>query len=258
MENDYHKERFDIVKTCLQSMRDRCYKDHTFYVWDNGSCEVFRDWVYNEFKPDLLTLSHNIGKISARTAAITALPLSSLVCYSDDDMLFYDNWLQPQLEILNYFPNVALVSGYAIRTSFRWGYKKMLEWARKNAKLETGHFIPDEYEKDFAESVGRDPEQHLIETAKDQDVIIEYQEMKAYATGHHCQFIAYAGKILPVMISDAGAMTSEQQWDNAVDQLGLRLSTLERYCRHMGNHVDDKLRIEMDEVWNKEKEKVAP
>src|SRR5678815_2255422 len=119
--SDYHKERFEIIKACLYSMRSGAHRTHTFYVFDNGSCEEFREWLYNEFKPDMVTFSQNIGKMAARTTAVTSLPLTCLVAYSDDDILYYDNWLNPQIELINFFPNVACVTGSPIRTMFRWG-----------------------------------------------------------------------------------------------------------------------------------------
>ena len=65
----YHKERFEVVKPCLETMRAGAHREHTFMVWDNGSNSTFRDWLQHIFEPDILVLSHNIGKNPARLAA---------------------------------------------------------------------------------------------------------------------------------------------------------------------------------------------
>lgn len=244
----YHENRFDVVKACLLSMRNNIHKTHSFYVFDNGSSDVFRDWLYNEFKPDFVTFAPNIGKTAARTTAISSLPPETLVCYSDDDILYFDNWLSPQLDILTTFPNVGVVSGYPVRTQFRWGNKNTLLWASKNATVEVGRFIPDEYEIDFCNSVERSFEEHKEKTINDNDIKITYQNKSAYATAHHCQFIGYAGRLLPALSYDMMAMGDEKKFDIAIDGIGLRLCTIERQCRHIGNYIDEALQVEINSM----------
>lgn len=244
----YHKDRFEVVKTCLETMRGRAHRDHTFMVWDNDSNSTFRDWLQHIFEPDILVLSRNIGKNPARASAIQMLPLGSVVCYSDDDMYYDDNWLNPQMELLTIFPNVAAVSGNPVRTMFRWGVENTLAWAREHAKLEQGRYIPREWEDDFAISIGRDPQQHVEMSIKDVDYRITYEGKQAYATAHHAQFIGYAIKLLPALAyyNDSNAMSDEKPFDIAVDQAGLRLCTTQRYTRHIGNVLDESFRAEME------------
>lgn len=89
------------------------------------------------------------------------LPPETILGYSDDDMLFSNNWLAPQIELLKGFPNVACVSGYPVRTSFRWGNDNTKAWARAEARLTAGRFIPNEWERDFCVSIGRDYAEHI-------------------------------------------------------------------------------------------------
>lgn len=241
----YHAGRMDVVKTCLQTMRWGAHRDHTFMVWDNGSNSEFRDWVQHIFEPDILVLSKNIGKTNARTAAIQMLPLGSIVCYSDDDILYYDNWLNPQLELLYHFPNVAVVSGYPIRTMFRWGCENTVRWAKENGKLEQGRFMPKEWEDDYAVSVGRDPQEHVQYTLKDVDYRVTYEGKQAYTTAHHCTFMGYAVKLVQACQFDAMAMNDEKPFDIALDNIGLRISTTQRLARHMGNVIDEKIKNEI-------------
>jgi glycosyltransferase involved in cell wall biosynthesis len=244
--SEYHSERMEIVKVCLSTMRNNCHRDHSFVVWDNGSKSEFRDWLQHIFEPDMLVLSPNIGKNQARASAIRMLPPQAVVCYSDDDILYYDNWLEPQLKLLNHF-GAQIVTGYPVRTMMRWGNERTIAWSNKNASLEIGRFIPNEWEKDYAVSIGRDPDYHVSEyTKRDLDYRVTYKGESAYCTSHHCQFIGYVARILGGLEYDYdGAMSDEKPFDIKMDLLGLRLATTERLTRHMGNVIDDKLRQEI-------------
>ena len=239
-EPGYHKDRMEVVQTCLTTMRERAGREHTFFVWDNGSNETFRDWLRHIFEPDILVESHNIGKNQARAAAIGALPLDTIVAYSDDDIYFEENWLAPQLDLLVTFPHVAAVSGMPIRTMMRWGNENTLKWAREHAKVKQGRFIPQEWEFDYADSIGRSHEDQIQITLKDTDYKIQYEGREAYAAAHHAQFIGYVVKVLPAMRASLyGAMPDEKPTDIMMDRTGLRLCTVKRLCRHIGNVLDE-------------------
>lgn len=234
----YHAKRFDVVKACLTSMRQFGY---TVMVWDNGSCDTLRDWIANIYQPEVFIQSENIGKTQARLAMARMLS-GRVMAYSDDDILFTPNWLQPQLELMRHFPNVACVTGYPTRTSFRWGNANTKAWGGKHGKIHTGRYLPNEWERDFALSLGRDPTSHMASTITDFDTIIEYNGVKAYATAHHCQFIALADNIVKASQTDNAAMGDERPFDVAMDRIGLRLATLDRLTRHIGNIIDDEIR----------------
>lgn len=232
----YHAQRFDVIRACFASLQK---SELPLYVWDNGSDADFRDWLTGSLQPDWLMLSPNIGKASARTAILRSFPSRTVICMSDDDIFYSPGWLEAHLELLNGFPNVGTVSGCPIRTQFRWGNTKTLDWARRNATLSVGQFIPDEYEYDFCISIGRNYAHHMEDTAKDVDYLIEYNGLKAYATAHHMQFVGYAGRLGKIGLWPERAMRAEQTFDVAIDELGLlRLTTVDRYTQHMGNVLD--------------------
>lgn len=247
----YHRDRMDVVKTCLITMRERAEIPLPIYVWDNDSHPHFREWLLDEYKPEYLTLSPNIGKASARSSIARTFPPSTVLCISDDDVYYYPGWLKPQMELLQGFPNVGVVSACPVRTQFRWGIKSTLAWAEKNAILKSGRFISEEYDRDFCISIGRDYKFHLQSSKKDLDYLIEYNGLKAYATAHHFQFIALAGRIEYIVQWDGEAISDERKFDRAIDEEGyLRLTTVERYTRHIGNVMEpifyDALRIEQE------------
>lgn len=241
----YHAQRMEVVQTCLRSMTQHADMPYSLAIWDNGSCDEFRRWVRDEMKPDVFVESINLGKTTGRTALTRIIPPGKIVCFSDDDMYFYPSWLAPQIELLQHFPNVAAVSGYPVRTSFRWGNENTKAWALANAKMEVGRFLPNEWEDDFAVSIGREPEWHRQYTQNDKDVRITYNGKQAYATAHHCQFIAKSEVISRVVQFDNFAMGDERPLDITLDSIGLRLATTQRYCRHIGNVIHDELRKEI-------------
>lgn len=239
----YHKDRFEVVKTSLTTMRENAGLGCQILIWDNGSCQEFRDWLVNEYKPDFAVLSVNVGLSSARAHILNVLPPQTMVGVADDDMYYYPNWFKAQVDLYNSFPNVGQVSGYPVRTQMRWGNNFTKKWGRAHAKYETGRFIPDEWDKDFCTSIGRDYEWHKKYTKKDLDHRVTFREASAYAVAHHCQFICEAGKIAPLMRFTNEAMSDDKLLDNAVDGAGLlRLTTTERYTRHIGNVLDDDLK----------------
>ena len=138
----YHARRFEVVRTALQSMR-RGNENLSVMVWDNGSCQEFRDWLTNEYGPDHLMLSSNIGKNAARTAMARMLPPDRIMAYSDDDIYFYPGWLEASLDVLNSFPKVSLVTAYPLRVMFRWGSEKTIKKCKTIGKVETGRLRAD-------------------------------------------------------------------------------------------------------------------
>jgi len=249
----YHAQRMEVIQTCLTTMRLRANLPHQFMVWDNGSCNELRDWLQHAFQPDVLVLSDNIGKTNARTSLLHLCPPDSIFCYSDDDILYYKDWLAPQIELLEHFPNVACVTGYPVRTAFRWATENTRKWAELNGDVKFGKLMPKEWEDDFAFSLGRTPEFQEQYTVNDLDYQVTYKGKTAYLTSHHCQFIGYTNRISPAFVYDDFAMADEKPLDYAMDKIGLRLATTQRLSRHIGNVVDEKIRSEAmlkeSEIW---------
>ena len=242
----YHRGRLEVVQTCINSLMVNAEREIPLLVWDNGSGPELRDWLVNYRKPDFLILSPNIGKAGARTSIVRMFPPETVLCISDDDMYYHPNWLEPQLELLKGFPNVGAVSGYPVRTQFRWGNAATLKWAEETpgVKITRGKLIPEQWDRDFCKSVQRDWAYQVERTKDEQDIMIEWQGMKAYATAHHCQFMCITGRIEYIVQWDGEAMGDEKKFDNAIDKEGLlRLTTTERLTQHMGNMMEKEFKV---------------
>src|SRR3990172_1485112 len=141
LEDGYHKTRFGVLKRSLASLINNIKlspNEYDIMIWDNASCDEVREWlqrwVCNRF------LSRNIGKINALKSVMRMLLPDTILAYGDDDIEYFPNWLQPQLDILTTYPNVGMVTGWPVRITSKWGEGSTLAWGREHAQSETGRF----------------------------------------------------------------------------------------------------------------------
>jgi len=240
----YHANRLEIVKACLETMRKNTGVTFgtSVMIWDNGSCPELLSWLRTDYRPDVLIESANLGKTNARAMAARMVAPGTVMSITDDDMLFAPGWLKAQMDLLNGFPGVACVTGYPVRTQFRWGCDKTKAWGQANGKVTAGKIMPREWENDFCDSIGRDPAAHERDTQADFDYLVEYKGKRAFLTSHHCQFVTVPSRTGLAFFHSPAAMQEERSFDVTMDALGLRLATVNRYVRHMGNVIDEKLR----------------
>jgi glycosyltransferase involved in cell wall biosynthesis len=241
----YHRNRMEVVQLSLLSL-----KKHTgnipyhLAIWDNGSHEGFREWLKG-LEPDTLVLSGNVGKSVARKALFGMFEPDTIMAMADDDMFYFPNWLKAQVDLLFYFdigdPLVGTVTGYPVKTSYRWGNESAHKFAQKHGELIKGDFVTQEWDYDFCTSIGRDYDHHIKTSGDVVQYKIKYKEREALAIGHHCQFVCVNGRIAPLLRFDYDAMADEKPFDRAVDENYMRLCTPERYTMHMGNVLDEKL-----------------
>jgi len=224
-------------------------KPYDLFVFDNGSCPEVKRYLRGLMEAGsiqyLFAAGENVGKIGAFKIMFEAIP-GELIAYADDDIFFYPDWLPAHLELIDGYPRVGMVSGCAVRTLYDHGISSNLELARQDSEVQLfrGQNIPETREIDWAESYGRDVEAHLKALKEMEDIQIERRGLRAFAVANHNQFVTlktvinqfipheWSGRLMGLM----------NELDVAVDEGGyLRLSTLERTTRHMGNIVSPSL-----------------
>jgi glycosyltransferase involved in cell wall biosynthesis len=245
----YFQHRLDVLKLCLESILKHTEKPYDLLVFDNGSCLEVKTYLGELLESGsiqyLLTAAENIGKIGAFKVLFEAAP-GEVIAYSDDDIFFYPGWLSAHLTLLDSFPKVGMVSGCAVRTLFDHGISSNLALAESDPEvaLTYGQNIPEVWEIDWAESYGRDVESHRKALQEMEDIQIERQGMRAFAVANHNQFVtpkSVVGQFLPKEWSGR-LMGQMYELDVAIDEGGyMRLSTLERTTRHMGNIVSPRM-----------------
>ena len=241
--DDYHSDRLEVVKCSLQTMRDNAGADCQIMVWDNGSTKALTHWLKRSYQPDYLILSPNVGKSIARASIVRMLPPDTIVGVADDDMFYYEDWLKKQLKVYHTYPRVGTVSGWPVRTQFRFHNSATIDWGRRYAnRYERGRYISAQEDKDFCTSIGREYSFQISYTRNDTDTKLTFRGVEAYATGHHAQWIGNAGTIAQFVRYTPEAMADERPFEQAINKAGLlRLTTFERTTQHIGNKLDKKL-----------------
>jgi glycosyltransferase involved in cell wall biosynthesis len=218
-------------------------------VFDNGSCtevqEYLRELQGRGVIQLLLASGRNLGKAGALRLIFGAAP-GELVAYCDDDFYFFPGWLEAQLEILDTFPKVGMVSGYAIPSLFApQRISAALEFGRsRGVELKAGKFIAGEWIRDWALSTGRRPDQEIEAAATIEEFIVEYKGLSAFAAANHDQFLAPREVIRQCLPAEWSGqlMGGMLEMDEAVNRAGyLRLGTRLRTAQHLGNRLSEEL-----------------
>ncbi|NIM94810.1 MAG: glycosyltransferase [Anaerolineales bacterium] len=250
----YFEHRLDVFKVCILSILQHTSVPYDLMVFDNASCDEVKSYL-NELQEAgvvryLITSNENIGKLGALRVISGAAP-GDVIAYTDDDTFFYPNWLEAHLNILDSFPNVGMVSGSPERTLFDHGIESNLQYAESNpgVTLSYGKTIPESWEEEWAFSLGKDVPQYLEEVRDLEDIIIEQDGQRVYATACHNQFITPKSVAVEFLQNEwtGRLMGGMNELDNAIDSAGyLRLTTLDRTTRLIGNIVSRPLAEEAD------------
>lgn len=235
----FYAESLDVLKVCLESARQDAGLPFDLMVFDNGSCAEVRDYLIQEKEEGriqyLILSEKNIGKGGAWNMIFGGAP-GEIVAYADSDVLFYPNWLKASVEILETFPNVGMVTARPFRTSPQF-YSATLDWARVNATLEEGQFIPWETFLEFNLSLGQSEEENRKVYAETRDWRIQYQGQTAMAGASHWQFTAWKSTLQAFLPFDMDKpMGQVRQLDQRMNEAGLlRLMTAQPFAMNMSN-----------------------
>jgi glycosyltransferase involved in cell wall biosynthesis len=187
----FYAETLDVLRACMASMRTDAGLPFDLMVFDNGSCAEVRDFLLAEKDAGriqyLILSERNMGKGGAWNVMLPGAP-GEIIAYTDSDVLFSPGWLSRSVEILETFPNVGMVTARPFRTPPEF-YESTLKWAKENAKLEDGQFIPWETFLEFNLSLGQTEEENKKVYAETRDWRITYNPPAAGRVGGGSRYV---------------------------------------------------------------------
>lgn len=239
----YYAQSLDVLRVCLGSLVAHTTRPFDLLVFDNASCPETVSYLVDLKEKGiiqyLILAEKNYGKVGAWNFIFRASP-GEYIAYADSDVYFYPGWLEKHLQVFAAFPEAGTVTGLP-RRGRRTFYTRTIEQlgGLRDAVVEVGKFIPDEWILDHARTLGK------LETVQEDldkdDYRITRGGVTVYATATHFQFMVKSEtvrKYLP-FASDRPMGDNVAQFDRAIDEdQFLRLATAERVVRHVGNTLD--------------------
>jgi len=252
----YFQQRLEILKVSIQSLLSNTKTSFDFMVLDNGSTENVRTYLKelnDQGSIDYLVLSsRNLGvegglKLLANTA------LGKYIAYTNDDVFYSPGWLQEHLKIMNTFPSVGMVSGAPVGIQSTLADLSLQHLMDQNlSELTVSRTARNsQWEEDWAKSTGRNLDEHQKFIKETPHTLLDYKGVKAVGSANHYQFVAPVSvikKALPEKWKE-NLMGGVVELDRAVDRMGyLRLSTPDRYTRHIGNVLSQEIINEAEKM----------
>ncbi len=237
----FYAELLDVLKTCLNSLRENSDLPFDLMVFDNGSCAEAVQFLLDEYEADriqyLLLSRKNLGKGGAWNMILSGAP-GEIVVYTDNDCYFHKGWLSRSLQILETYPNVGMVTARPFRTNPEY-YSATLAWGdtTPGAQVERGSFIPWEVFRDFDLSLGQDEVDIRKRFESTEDVRLTFNGVTAMAGASHWQFMARKETLAQFLpFSMDRPMGQVKQLDQRMNAAGLlRLMPTEPLAMNMSN-----------------------
>ncbi len=264
-EDGYYSRRLAVLSASLLSLaRSTPLGSVDVLVFDNASCQAVVDRLKELESAGIITFllrsNVNIGKANAWRVMFNTAP-GEVIAYSDDDVLFYPGWLEASMSLLERFPEVGMVSALPVGQQFRYGNSCLTSYQARHPDVvvRRGHFLPEAWHRDFAASIGYTTERDAAVRKHAEEIVLERQGARAYATATHFQFLGLKATLLEGLAPEWETRllcSGEKDFDERIDALGyVRLSTEGRYVRHLGNVIgaEDAAELERLEIDHRDK-----
>lgn len=237
----YYRESLDVLKLCLESIWQNTHIPYDLMVFDNASCPQVRQYLIQaqaDGKIQFLTLSDkNVGKVGAWNFIFGAAP-GKVIAYADADVYYFPGWLKPQIDLLQAFPNVGMVTGMPLLPPEKYS-TATVTWAENEPDIlfERGQYLPWEDFWRHAGTLGGSEESARTYYNENPALRITAGERQMYIGAGHFQFVTRKEVLAQVGPLDADRpMGQVRQLDEAINALGaLRLCTPEWHVQHIGN-----------------------
>jgi glycosyltransferase involved in cell wall biosynthesis len=252
----YFTYRLDVLKLALDSLIQSVDQQTDIMVMNNGSCAQVHEYLDHQLESGrigyLIHSRRNLGVIGGLRILFNAVP-GEIIAYSDDDVLYYPGWLDAHLEILDCFPRVGMVSGAPVGYSSEHAVKAVEDFiAAETEELNVSEKPRVSiWEESWALSTGRTVSEHLQAIQDSPNRHLIYRGTEAVQSAKHFQFVTPKKVICEAFSADwtGSLMDGLVALDESVDRLGfLRLTTPQRYTRHIGNTISSEIQQEAQKL----------
>ena len=181
----------------------------------------------------------NLGAFGAMSYLIGSSQ-ADYFAFADSDVLFLPNWLESEMQLLDNYPNVGMVSGFPTLNNPEKN-TSTINWALNDnrCKVENGQFLEDKWIEHFAESLGKQVSKYLLKFREYPQCRLTYNGCSAYVSSTHFQFLTTPKlfrTLLPLISLETRQCLGP---DSLANKAGfLRLSTSNIYVYHMGNSLN--------------------
>jgi hypothetical protein len=244
----YFKDSFVIFQLCLDSLFATIHKKTFVTIVNNGSGNFVKDYLDELLKQNKIhevIHTQNIGKLNAILKGLAGNNIG-LVTISDSDVLFLPDWQTETVKVFNQLPKVGVVG---IVPQFKTYKSKCGNLIFDNFFNKNLKFIPVKNPNAlvrFYDSIGwaRDYNQDYLAYGLGIEIT---PDLKVYAGSGH--FVAtYKKDMFQEIASYIGYKlggNSEGYLDTAPLKKGYwRVSTYDNYGYHLGNTLEDWMRVE--------------
>jgi hypothetical protein len=237
----FYTDTLEVLKVCLETIRESADLPFDLLVFDNGSCEEARQYLLDEHQAgriQFLVLSEqNLGKGGAWNMILAGAP-GEIIAYTDSDAYFYPGWLSRSVQLLETFPKVGMVTARPFRTKEEYS-TSTVAWGEStpDVQVERGQFIPFEVFREFDLSLGQSEEEIRQHYDATEDVRLTCSGVQAIAGASHWQFVAYKTVLQSFLpFSMDRPMGQVRQLDQRMNEAGyLRLMLSVPLAMNMSN-----------------------
>ncbi|MGB6058127.1 MAG: glycosyltransferase [Microthrixaceae bacterium] len=264
----YHADQLDVVRLAVLSARANAAMPIHLMVFDNGSGPELTEWLVaalNDGTIDQLILNRrNLGKLTALSQIVLGAPGPDVV-YSDGDLFFQPNWLEPMLKIARGIPNVGVVGGAPALPSVHSGIPGVaVEQTPESANAsklpegvtsESGKFLDEGYMREFLADTGYDEKgvEERLQLLRNENVTrLSCGDVSAIAGAGHAHFLIteQARRQMESQVGTKALNPAEtHSYDRATEKTGLlRVSVEKPVFRHVGNRLEPDQRAALQEL----------
>ena len=253
---DYFKDSFNVFKITINSLLKTCHAKTFISIVNNGSsAEVIRylEELYQSGKIHELVHTSNIGKVNAVNKALVGQTFP-LVTITDADVLFLNGWQKAVGEVFEAFPK----AGAVCTTPNSRALKKLTEniyfdnFFSKSLRFTQ---VKDAQAMvDFVESIGNPWVFRPIHLEK-QLTVNQHNIIAVVGAGHYV--CTYRRDCLP---QNGFGNADKLLGKNTMDPIDIgiikkgfwRLSTVQNFTFHMGNHTEDWMYTKLNDLVEEE------